>query len=212
MSMLTRRTFLLGAVLSVLAAATPHQAVAAVIDQRGGCGDTGSYAVASESAPLGQEFIPTISDHVGVILWFGSTGGQEVDLTIRLREGTIDGEVVPGSVVSQTFVFLRDPWRPGQFYLGWPPDAPADFMFDDVVRLSTGSTYVIELECPQDVWWSTVYWPWARAGNRAIINALPQEDEQFTFNTVVVPEPCSAMLLLAGVIVPWRMGGRPKRC
>ena len=194
-------------------AAAPQYAQAAVIDQSGGGVFTPFYHSVSEAPPVGQEFIPTIEDHIGVHLWFGESAGQQVDLTLRIRETSIDGNVVLGSIVNQSLVIARPPADPGTIYPGWRPAVRVDFMFDDVIGLTSGSRYVIELQCEQSICcWAMTWNMHQEIGERAIFEGQPQSQREFSFTTLVVPEPLSAMLLLAGSLVlrlPGRRGERP---
>lgn len=85
------------------------------------------------SMPMGQSFVPSESEHVGLDLRLSSSNpGNHLPVTVLLHENVIDGPIVAGSSV--TFIP-----RSG-VYTEWVPCA-----FNLPIPLTPGSTYVIEV-------------------------------------------------------------------
>jgi len=116
--------------------------------------------------PIGQEFVPAISAHVGVevLLDDFNPGGPAVPVTVKIRAGTITGPVVPGSQVQVTPTGA-----------GWRL-----FPFAQTVYLEPEATYVIEVSVTASRW----AWPSAPGlcypdGNGYLSGGLTGSDNCF---------------------------------
>lgn len=159
------------------------------IDQQ--CSAVGGGRNISAFAPMGQEFIPTVSEclRVDLYLWNWSRG----PITVNIHEGTIYGPVVPGATV----VLTPD-------HEGW-----VAFQFASAISLSPGATYVIEAS-------STSSWGWAFASpsaypsGRAILSGSPSAQSDQCFRTIVSAEGDCELLIQSACVASegeWRGDG-----
>lgn len=183
------------------------------------------------SQATGQEFVPAVSEHLAVELGFwpvqygdapqtepGQPVGikpildpaQPVNITLRIRHGAMDGTVVDGTEVIQTFLpdaAYRDPFQVPQW---------VQFAFEQPVMLNPSQLYVIEVHADGPAyWWIDTLFVLTNPGNlppllidryldgRAIIAGTADETKDFLFRTIVasdpsgqvVPEPAGLTLL-----------------
>ena len=83
--------------------------------------------------PVGQSFVPSESEHLGLDLRFESTTDfTNMPVTVLLHEDDLDGPIVTGSTVTVV--------PPPGYWHDWIP-----FAFEFPVFLTPGSTYVIEV-------------------------------------------------------------------
>lgn len=134
-----KQLFIALLLLLISLAGTP--AWASFIDQT--CPDqipTGAVYNIQSYEPVGQEFVPSTSGLAGIAISIADLGGTGGPVTVLVREGTIDGLVLPGAAAS------RD--MPSE---GW--EYPfAEFLFPDPVILIPGQTYVFEVVVDSNRW------------------------------------------------------------
>lgn len=198
-----------------------------MIDQQIGVGLGGPGPDLSTGGPHGQGFVPSVAEHWGIQIGLSAAIGgltTAANVTLRIREGSVDGPVVAGTEVTLPVSFQADGpaiWGDDPFYF-WIMDSDLvplrtpTFWFDAPVTLIPDELYVIELAADGPVRWTkyinsgTDPYP----AGEAIIDGQPQNTilpryntkgeflgehdhfVDFAFRTIVVPEPMSAALLL----------------
>lgn len=213
------------ALLSVALAAfvMPIDARAGYIDQESPLNPIHHYlaVVPTTSGAYGQEFVPTVAEHLAIELglklqYLGSFDpvhvgilDQPIHVSLRIREATITGSIVEGSEVTRALSNedFTEPW--------------VHFAFEQPIVLNAGQTYVIELLRNTSVGWllgavelshlgaspepSALQSPYS--GGNAIADGHSLSSLDFTFRTIVatdpvgqvVPEPMTMTMLLAGL-------------
>ena len=161
----------LAVLLVVLSVSAPAFA-SEVIDQKQ---EIFSGGVSIKNNPIvGQEFVPSLPNLIAVeVHIYFADNVPTSQLTLSIREGTIDGTVVSGSTQSKDVSGNVD----DNFWL----------RFDFPVPLSVTplSTYVIRLEANDPS--GLLSWNYAvtdlYSSGRAIINSIPSSGSDFTFRT-----------------------------
>lgn len=171
--------------------------------------------------PVGQEFTPSISQHVGVRIYFDKID-HPVTAMVSIHEGTIDAPAVAGTEVSMTFGPLIT--REGPFGNILAPD-PIEFLFDQTVGLMPGMVHVLQVRTDdaellwmtpvgqiilyvndmgiieeRHVGWDLNHGPVIRGV--ALDPLLAAGD--FAYETLVVPEPGTLLLGLGVGALGWR--------
>lgn len=198
-----------------------------MIDQQVGVGLGGPGPDLSIGGPHGQGFVPSVAEHWGMQIGLSASFGgltTPANVTLRIREGSVDGPVVAGTEVTLPLSFQDGGaaiWGDDPFYF-WIVDSDLlplptpTFWFEAPVTLIPGELYVIEMAADGPVRWTKYINSGAdpyHAGE-AIINGqlqntiLPRYNTKgeflgehdhfvdFAFRTIVVPEPMSGALLL----------------
>jgi cysteine-rich repeat protein len=158
-----------------------------------GCGGSTGRVNVTSVGPLGQEFVPVRSRLRGVSVVAAIDGREDVEqstITLRLREGTIDGEVVGER--SQTVATTDDEDR-------------VRFSFDFLPSLvvTPGAIYVIELSSPDRrfLWYDSrgsdtctnVQYPRGRPITLGMVVGPEVEEADFLFSTSApgLPDGCA---------------------
>jgi len=133
----------------------------------------------ASSMPIGQGFVPSQQKHAALELALEATTepSSPAPVTVRIRQETIDGPIVPGSTVEQ--VIEEDGW--------------AAFFFGDPVSLDSGQSYVIEVVAETPDWgWSYNSGDFYPYGD-AFVSGAPTLSDQ-CFRTWAVCIECPADL------------------
>ena len=144
-------------------------------------------------APHGQEFVPSVAEHVGVNLRLGWTltspgfEPDEVTFSVALRSGSIAGPVL-------TTVTL--PTITQEFYDEW-----VEFRFTSPMMLTPGELYVIDVTSELDNgWFYRVSGTDAYAPGSAIQSGVAQPFDWGFQTLVAIPEPSTFLMTGAGLL------------
>jgi hypothetical protein len=125
--------------------------------------------------PIGQEFIPSMSPLVGVdvrLAILNPTYG-DANITVNIREDTIDG-----AIVATTSQLIADDFS------GWNY-----FEFPSPVSIDTGETYVLELVSDTITHGWYYNYPNPYTAGRAIYEGTANENQDLLFRTYTYVEP-----------------------
>jgi hypothetical protein len=149
--------------------------------------------IIQQNAPIGQSFTPTLSA-VGFIRLNLSdrvlNNGNGATIYLNLRASSITGPILASSTpVSMPDGFVSQ-------YASYPT-----FFFEVPVVVTPGTTYYFDLVAePGSDTWAVVRYIYGTdyVGGTDFISGQPGHDDLWFREGIVVPEPCSAALLLFG--------------
>lgn len=98
------------------------------------------YSSLSNNGGFGQEFVPTSVNHVGIRIAFIRKSEDVIgNAMLQIREDTITGDSVPGSIVTRDLLVSSPDVSAGLSFQWF------DFLFDDLITLSLNRMYVVDI-------------------------------------------------------------------
>jgi hypothetical protein len=155
-----------------------------------------------QNQPMGQSFIPTLSD-VGFVRLFIGNGLFGDDSATTIYVDILTGSIT-GTVLGQSTAVLIPG---GTLFAG-----PVDFVFTNPIPVVAGTTYYFQPVASISNLILNASQHYNYSGGTAYANGAidPNEDFWFREGIISVPEPSSALLVLLGSgVLLWRSRKRP---